>query len=533
MEVGKDYLFVVGLETPTERYFKGKYISVTDGVYTIFTEGKNVDIDQDDLLLCGEDESEIIYPLGSEEQVSLQQNPHKMEMILLHAIQNNIPSLVEYISSFCDLSFMYKDGTAIELTIGTPMFDILLHKRAAFSQKYALKKAIDTYDYPLNLFNVSQITDMSQLFKKFDFQGDLSTWDVSKVENMREMFAHSTFHGNISTWDVSNVKDMSAMFFKTDFQEDLSTWDVSKVENMREMFAHSTFHGDISKWDVSNVKYMSAMFFKTDFQGDLSSWDVSNVLSMLAMFRSSTFQGDISTWDISTVKDMREMFVHSEYNRDLSTWNIYGKFIENMFKHCPIDESYKPMNVKPTFDCVALVIGHSDFNADTDYKHVPEGCTITTILADKPGDDCYANTRKVIPFVTKMFQNDFDKSPQQIRDTLNLLGHKGAISKNLTQYYNREWAFYHEEDEVEFGCVLIFTRERIDSLYEKEIRKGTFVLSKETLLLELFKTYTHPLLLDFGCSKVNGSHESVRSFKKKGIYGGSRSFNCLDKYKMY
>ena len=113
MEVGKDYLFVVGLETPTERYFKGKYISVTDGVYTIFTEGKNVDIDQDDLLLCGEDESEIIYPLGSEEQVSLQQNPHKMEMILLHAIQNNIPSLVEYISSFCDLSFMYKDGTAI------------------------------------------------------------------------------------------------------------------------------------------------------------------------------------------------------------------------------------------------------------------------------------------------------------------------------------------------------------------------------------------------------------------------------------
>ena len=42
MEIGKDYVFVSHLQTPKERYFKGKYISVTDGVYTIFTEGKKI-----------------------------------------------------------------------------------------------------------------------------------------------------------------------------------------------------------------------------------------------------------------------------------------------------------------------------------------------------------------------------------------------------------------------------------------------------------------------------------------------------------
>ena len=481
---GKEFIFI--LNHP-KRYIKGKVLSVAlNYSCTLFTEGKTIGFTRDDILGYGEDESELLYKKGTPDQVALQENPDKMEMILLHAIKNNNPPLVEYISNLCDLSFIYKDGTAIELAIGTPMFDILLHKRAAFSQKFLLKKAIDTYDYPLNLFNVSQITDMSQMFKNFDFEDDISEWDVSNVENMREMFANSTFQG------------------------------------------------DISKWDVSNVKDMSAMFFKTDFQGDLSEWDVSNVLYMIAMFRSSSFQGDLSTWDITRVKDMRQMFANSEYNRDLSTWNTYGKSIENMFTQCPIHESYKPIHVKPTFDCIALVIGHSDFNADTpDYKHVPEGHTITTILADKPGEDCFANTSEVIPFVTKMIQEDFDKSPPKIRDTLNALGHQSVISKNRTRYYNREWAFYDEEDADEFGCVLIFTRERIHSLYEKEIRTGTFVLSKEILLQELFKTYKHPLLLDFGCSSVDGSKDSVRIFKKKGIYGGSRSFNCLDKYKMY
>ena len=94
---------------------------------------------------------ELLYKKGTPDQVALQDNPDKMEMILLYAIKNNNLPLVEYISNLCDLSFIYKDGTAIELAIGSPIFDILIKKYAAFSQKYFLKKAIDTYDYPFSM----------------------------------------------------------------------------------------------------------------------------------------------------------------------------------------------------------------------------------------------------------------------------------------------------------------------------------------------------------------------------------------------
>jgi len=96
------------------------------------------------------------------------------------------------------------------------------------------------------------VTDMSDMFdgaKKFN--QNISSWDVSKVTNMSNMFSNSTFNQDISTWDVSNVKDMSNMFFKSEFNQDLSNWDVSNVKNMRRMFYKSAFKGDISSWKLN------------------------------------------------------------------------------------------------------------------------------------------------------------------------------------------------------------------------------------------------------------------------------------------
>ena len=59
-------------------------------------------------------------------------------------------------------------------------------------------------------------------------------------------------YGEINTWDVSLITDMSQLFKnQTTFNDDISTWDVSNVTNMYELFfnAHS-FNGDISAWDV-------------------------------------------------------------------------------------------------------------------------------------------------------------------------------------------------------------------------------------------------------------------------------------------
>ena len=63
---------------------------------------------------------------------------------------------------------------------------------------------------------------------------------------------------------------------------------------------------------------------------------------MSNMFSHSHFNGDISGWNVSNVLYMTGMFEYSEFNQDISDWTITTDATNCMFKHCMIQDKYKP-----------------------------------------------------------------------------------------------------------------------------------------------------------------------------------------------
>jgi surface protein len=185
------------------------------------------------------------------------------------------------------------------------------------------------FNQPINNWDVSSVTNMGDMLSSlFDFNQPLDQWDVSNVTNMQGILTGSTsFNQDISGWDVSSVTNMTSMFNNaTAFNQDIGGWDVSNVTNMQGIFYSATsFNQDIGGWDVSNVTNMTGMFNNaTAFNQDIGGWDVSNVTIMWNLFKNApSFNQDIGGWDVSSVTDMRYMFDNATaFNQDLGAWNV-------------------------------------------------------------------------------------------------------------------------------------------------------------------------------------------------------------------
>lgn len=181
-----------------------------------------------------------------------------------------------------------------------------------------------------------------------ELYGPLATWDVSYVTNMTELFKDSAKNPDIRNWDMSNVVYADRMFQGSSFQHLIDNKDLSSLQTAENMFdsnyggrvcgkhlaragakTNIDHHGANGKDNCivdSNINTIVASWFvdpNTATYGHIDSWDVSEVTSMSSLFKNKTFgEETLKHWDTSNVENMASMFENTNFNKDIGHWDV-------------------------------------------------------------------------------------------------------------------------------------------------------------------------------------------------------------------
>jgi len=227
-----------------------------------------------------------------------------------------------------------------------------------------------SFEIKMEDWDVSNVKDMSELFKGYKKFNKKLKWNVSNVTTMLGMFAGCKKFNQPLEWNVSKVTNMIGMFDGCEEFNQPLKWDVSKVTSMAHMFEGCKKFNQPLKWDVSKVNDMSHMFWKCEKFNRPLEWNVSNVNDMMGMFaKCKTFNQPLEwtlnaidlrsmfyeceefnqplKWDVSKVKKMDQMFEGCKsFNQDLSHWKAISTYV-NMFKNCNLPSKKYPSFIKP------------------------------------------------------------------------------------------------------------------------------------------------------------------------------------------
>ena len=204
-----------------------------------------------------------------------------------------------------------------------------VHTYCRRNESQSLENVVSTYGYPIDKWDVSQVTNFSRVFAmQMNFNGYIGSWNVSNATNMSRMFEYARgFNQPLDTWDTSNVKWMSRMFCKAhSFNQSLNKWDTSSLVDISGMFIDAfSFNKPLSNWDTSNIESMRGTFWEARaFNQSLVTWSTSKVTDMGYMFHDAvSFNQCLDNWDTSNVENMYSMFFNARsFNQSLDTWDF-------------------------------------------------------------------------------------------------------------------------------------------------------------------------------------------------------------------
>jgi len=112
-------------------------------------------------------------------------------------------------------------------------------------------------------WNMSSATDTGGMFSRANaFNQPIANWErvgstMGNVITMLDMFSSSNrsygFNQPIGNWNVSNVTNMGNMFYRSCFNQDISNWNISKVTNFSSLFG---INGSFAVFSVANLDLM-------------------------------------------------------------------------------------------------------------------------------------------------------------------------------------------------------------------------------------------------------------------------------------
>jgi len=212
---------------------------------------------------------------------------------------------------------------------------------------------------PLSEWDVSYVSDMSDLFNGNDENPDIRKWDMSNVVHAERMFKDSGFAYPIDNKDFSSLQSATQMFdgsytgracgkhlSRAGAKSKLSIKGANGIDNcLVDTNIHSVagewwtdrvntwnIYGHIDDWDVTEVTNMDGLFKNQLFTTEsLSNWHTGSVTIMHAMFENTNFNGDIRFWDVRKVTSFSRMFYNNAvFNHDLSRFEVFSKEATDM-----------------------------------------------------------------------------------------------------------------------------------------------------------------------------------------------------------
>ena len=165
---------------------------------------------------------------------------------------------------------------------------------------------------------------------------DLSKLDVSQITNMENLFTSSLFNRDISNWNTSNVTNMRCMFYNAEIFNQPINFNTSKVIYMSAMFSYAKAFNQTINFDILNVEDMELMFNNATAFTDIYS------TNRIGLHKNKYNEGESFPLD---TKEIKKWFnINRDKMNEIDIKDQHGVELNNFFSNIKLNIIEKTKN---------------------------------------------------------------------------------------------------------------------------------------------------------------------------------------------